>query len=100
MAEGLGAKLIDDSELVNDMIKQAKNRISRSDFTISVKIRIHSDIRSFFFFSLTFTESIIVIYGGQLHLSNYSMNTLTLWQFVCLVALHAIIQSILIVFPN
>ncbi|KAG1680892.1 tRNA-dihydrouridine(20a/20b) synthase [NAD(P)+]-like [Nymphon striatum] len=45
MAEGYGAKLINDTELVRDMIHQAKNRVSNSDFTVSVKIRIHSDIR-------------------------------------------------------
>eukprot|EP00126_Sphaerothecum_destruens_P007767 Sdes_comp19980_c0_seq3m12568 len=52
MAEGMGAKLSDDPELVKDMILQTRNRLenysnpqSSDSFTISVKIRIHEDMK-------------------------------------------------------
>lgn len=44
MAEGYGAKLIRDPESVRDIIRQTRNRIPDSDFSISVKIRIHKDL--------------------------------------------------------
>ncbi|XP_039265097.2 tRNA-dihydrouridine(20a/20b) synthase [NAD(P)+]-like [Styela clava] len=40
MAEGYGAKLIKNPELVRDIIKTTRNRIPSNDFSISVKIRI------------------------------------------------------------
>lgn len=45
MAEGYGACLLDKPDLVRDMIYQTRNRISEADFTVSMKIRIHKDIR-------------------------------------------------------
>lgn len=45
MQEGYGACLIDKPELLRDVVLQTKNRISSSDFSVSVKIRIHPDIR-------------------------------------------------------
>lgn len=45
MAEGYGACLIKKPELVRDMVTQAKSRVNRGDFTVSIKIRIHNDIR-------------------------------------------------------
>ncbi|KAJ8046381.1 tRNA-dihydrouridine(20a/20b) synthase [NAD(P)+]-like [Holothuria leucospilota] len=44
MAEGYGAWLIKHPELVRDMVRTTKGRVD-SDFTVSIKIRIHSDIR-------------------------------------------------------
>ena len=43
LAEGYGAHLITHPELVTDMISQAR---SRSGLPVSIKIRIHSDLRS------------------------------------------------------
>ncbi|XP_072181639.1 tRNA-dihydrouridine(20a/20b) synthase [NAD(P)+]-like isoform X1 [Diadema setosum] len=45
MAEGYGAKLIKKADLVKDMVRQTINRVTKSDFTTSIKIRIHRDIR-------------------------------------------------------
>ncbi|CAG2254673.1 DUS4 [Mytilus edulis] len=45
MAEGYGACLIKKPELVKDMVNQAKSRVNNEDFTVSIKIRIHNDIR-------------------------------------------------------
>ncbi|XP_059169138.1 tRNA-dihydrouridine(20a/20b) synthase [NAD(P)+]-like [Physella acuta] len=45
MAEGYGACLMKKPDLLCDMIKNAKNRVGRDDFTVSIKIRIHPDIR-------------------------------------------------------
>ncbi|KAI8771698.1 tRNA-dihydrouridine(20a/20b) synthase [NAD(P)+] [Biomphalaria glabrata] len=45
MAEGYGASLLKKSDLLCDMIKQATSRVNRADFTVSMKIRIHADIR-------------------------------------------------------
>ena len=44
MADGYGAQLISRPELVNDMIKQTRQRVPES-FPCEIKIRIHSDIR-------------------------------------------------------
>uniref|UniRef100_T2MH84 tRNA-dihydrouridine synthase n=1 Tax=Hydra vulgaris TaxID=6087 RepID=T2MH84_HYDVU len=44
MAEGYGAQLISKPELINDMIKQTRQRLPQ-DFSFEIKIRIHSDIR-------------------------------------------------------
>ena len=45
MAEGYGACLLGKPELLSDMVRQARDRVSDPDFTISIKIRIHNDIR-------------------------------------------------------
>lgn len=45
MAEGYGAHLLSDPELVRDMVHQTRNRLSDPDFTVSVKIRICEDVR-------------------------------------------------------
>jgi len=42
--EGIGACLINNPEFVSDVVKQTKARISDPKFSVSVKIRIHSDI--------------------------------------------------------
>lgn len=44
MQEGYGACLIDEPQLIADMIREARNRITVYPFTVSVKIRIHKDI--------------------------------------------------------
>ncbi|NP_001089272.1 dihydrouridine synthase 4-like L homeolog [Xenopus laevis] len=44
MAEGYGACLINNPELVSDMVRQVRNQVGSSEFTISIKIRIHADI--------------------------------------------------------
>ena len=44
MKAGYGACLIKNPELVKDMVKQTKQRISH-DFPVSIKIRIHNDKR-------------------------------------------------------
>lgn len=45
MAEGYGACLIKKPELVRDMVNQTRARVCSSDFTVSIKIRIHNDLR-------------------------------------------------------
>lgn len=45
LADGYGACLIDKPELVKDMIYQVKNRVCDSKYSVSIKIRIHDDIR-------------------------------------------------------
>ena len=43
--EGIGACLINKPDYISDLIKQTRNRICRGDFSVSIKIRIHSDIQ-------------------------------------------------------
>ncbi|KAK4015688.1 tRNA-dihydrouridine(20a/20b) synthase [NAD(P)+]-like [Daphnia magna] len=45
MQQGYGACLINKPELLRDVVLQTRNRIPSNDFTVSIKIRIHSDIR-------------------------------------------------------
>lgn len=45
MNEGYGACLINKPELVRDVVLQTRNRIAAADFSVSVKIRIHPDVR-------------------------------------------------------
>ncbi|GFR72903.1 tRNA-dihydrouridine synthase [Elysia marginata] len=45
MVEGYGACLISKPDLVADMVAQAKRRVNKEDFTVSIKIRIHNNIR-------------------------------------------------------
>jgi tRNA-dihydrouridine synthase 4 len=42
--EGIGCKLIHEPELVRDMVLAVKERCGK-DFCVSVKIRIHHDLR-------------------------------------------------------
>ena len=46
MLEGYGACLINKPEMLRDVVLQTRNRIPSNDFTVSIKIRIHPDIRS------------------------------------------------------
>jgi tRNA-dihydrouridine synthase 4 len=43
--EGIGACLIDKPEFVADVVRQTRAKISDPTFSVSVKIRVHSDIR-------------------------------------------------------
>lgn len=45
MAEGYGACLLGKPELLADMVHQARDRVPDPDFTVSIKIRIHNDMR-------------------------------------------------------
>ncbi|XP_071960206.1 tRNA-dihydrouridine(20a/20b) synthase [NAD(P)+]-like [Antedon mediterranea] len=45
MAEGYGAHLIKKPELIRDMVRQTQSRINQKDFSISIKIRLHKNIR-------------------------------------------------------
>jgi len=42
--EGIGACLINNPQFVSDVVKQTKAKISDPNFSVSVKIRIHTDI--------------------------------------------------------
>ncbi|KAG8439919.1 hypothetical protein GDO86_005910 [Hymenochirus boettgeri] len=44
MAAGYGACLVNQPELVSDIVRQVRNQINKPSFSVSVKIRIHSDI--------------------------------------------------------
>ncbi|CAH2275772.1 tRNA-dihydrouridine(20a 20b) synthase [NAD(P)+]-like [Pelobates cultripes] len=44
MSEGYGACLINQPELVSDMVKTVHNQVENPSFSVSIKIRIHSDI--------------------------------------------------------
>ncbi|XP_021240270.1 tRNA-dihydrouridine(20a/20b) synthase [NAD(P)+]-like isoform X2 [Numida meleagris] len=45
MAEGYGACLINKPELVRDMVRHVRNQIDNPRFSVSIKIRIHEDIK-------------------------------------------------------
>jgi len=45
LQEGIGACLIDNPEFVSDVVKQTRRKVTNSNFSVSVKIRIHDDIR-------------------------------------------------------
>ncbi|XP_073891887.1 B-cell receptor-associated protein 29 isoform X4 [Macaca fascicularis] len=45
MAEGYGACLINKPELVRDMVKQVRNQVETPGFSVSIKIRIHDDLK-------------------------------------------------------
>ncbi|KAM3875251.1 tRNA-dihydrouridine(20a/20b) synthase [NAD(P)+]-like [Diretmus argenteus] len=45
MSEGYGACLIKNPELVKDMVKQIRNQVDNPNYTASIKIRIHTDLR-------------------------------------------------------
>lgn len=44
-SEGYGASLLNKPDLVHDMIQQVRNRITDTKYTISLKIRLHDDVR-------------------------------------------------------
>ncbi|XP_061222257.1 tRNA-dihydrouridine(20a/20b) synthase [NAD(P)+]-like isoform X3 [Neopsephotus bourkii] len=45
MAEGYGACLINKPELVQDMVRHVRNQINKPRFSVSIKIRIHEDLK-------------------------------------------------------
>ncbi|XP_037243820.1 tRNA-dihydrouridine(20a/20b) synthase [NAD(P)+]-like isoform X3 [Falco rusticolus] len=45
MAEGYGACLINKPELVRDMVRHVRNQIDNPRFSVSIKIRIHEDLK-------------------------------------------------------
>ncbi|XP_035188348.1 tRNA-dihydrouridine(20a/20b) synthase [NAD(P)+]-like isoform X2 [Oxyura jamaicensis] len=45
MAEGYGACLINKPELVRDMVRHVRNQIDIPRFSVSIKIRIHEDLK-------------------------------------------------------
>ncbi|XP_040929347.1 B-cell receptor-associated protein 29 isoform X3 [Betta splendens] len=45
MSEGYGACLINKPELVKDMVRHVRNQVDNPNYTVSIKIRIHKDIK-------------------------------------------------------
>ncbi|KAJ6666280.1 hypothetical protein lerEdw1_000552 [Lerista edwardsae] len=45
LTEGYGACLINKPELVRDMVRQVRNQVENSMFSLSIKIRIHDDLK-------------------------------------------------------
>ncbi|KAM6213011.1 tRNA-dihydrouridine(20a/20b) synthase [NAD(P)+]-like isoform 2-T3 [Sarcoramphus papa] len=45
MSEGYGACLINKPELVRDMVRHVRNQIDNPRFSVSIKIRIHEDLK-------------------------------------------------------
>ncbi|KAM9801632.1 tRNA-dihydrouridine(20a/20b) synthase [NAD(P)+]-like [Neosynchiropus ocellatus] len=45
MSEGYGACLIKKPELVHDMVRHVRNQVDNPNYTASIKIRIHKDLR-------------------------------------------------------
>ncbi|XP_036432924.1 B-cell receptor-associated protein 29-like isoform X2 [Colossoma macropomum] len=45
MAEGYGACLINKPQLVKDMVRHVKNQVDKPNYAVSIKIRIHKDLR-------------------------------------------------------
>jgi len=45
IAEGYGSCLLGKPQLIKDMVRNAQARVNNSDFTVSIKIRIHKDIK-------------------------------------------------------
>uniref|UniRef100_A0A1A7YR33 tRNA-dihydrouridine synthase n=1 Tax=Iconisemion striatum TaxID=60296 RepID=A0A1A7YR33_9TELE len=45
MSAGYGACLINKPELVKDMVRQIRNQVDKPNYTASIKIRIHKDLR-------------------------------------------------------
>ncbi|XP_074726092.1 tRNA-dihydrouridine(20a/20b) synthase [NAD(P)+]-like isoform X3 [Strix uralensis] len=45
MSEGYGACLINKPELVQDMVRHVRNQIDNPRFSVSIKIRIHEDLK-------------------------------------------------------
>jgi tRNA-dihydrouridine synthase len=49
--EGYGACLLRHPELLCDMVRQTRSRVNDPDFSVSIKIRLHSDLRQVQLFS-------------------------------------------------
>jgi len=49
MNEGIGACLMNKPDVLSDVVSQTRSRISDPDFTVSVKVRLHSDLRQVIF---------------------------------------------------
>ncbi|GFO43581.1 tRNA-dihydrouridine synthase [Plakobranchus ocellatus] len=45
MADGYGACLLSKPDLLCDMVSQAKRRVNKENFTVSIKIRVHKEIK-------------------------------------------------------
>lgn len=45
ISEGYGSCLLRKPDLIRDMVRQAQTRVNNPDFTVSIKIRIHKDIK-------------------------------------------------------
>ncbi|KAF7694115.1 tRNA-dihydrouridine(20a/20b) synthase [NAD(P)+]-like [Silurus meridionalis] len=45
MAEGYGACLINKPHLVKDMVRHVRSQVDNSNYAVSIKIRIHKDVR-------------------------------------------------------
>lgn len=45
MAEGYGACLINKPQIVKDMVRHVRNQVDKPNYAVSVKIRIHKDVR-------------------------------------------------------
>ena len=45
MQEGYGACLINKPDMLADMVRQTRARVANERFTVSIKIRIHDDLR-------------------------------------------------------
>ncbi|KPP74812.1 tRNA-dihydrouridine(20a/20b) synthase-like [Scleropages formosus] len=45
MAEGYGACLINKPELLSDMVRQVRNQVENPNYAVSIKIRIHKDLK-------------------------------------------------------
>ncbi|XP_021155605.1 tRNA-dihydrouridine(20a/20b) synthase [NAD(P)+]-like isoform X1 [Columba livia] len=45
MSEGYGACLINKPELIRDMVRHVRNQIDNPGFSVSIKIRIHEDLK-------------------------------------------------------
>ncbi|KAG9345862.1 hypothetical protein JZ751_009018 [Albula glossodonta] len=45
MAQGYGACLINKPELVRDMVRLVRNQVDNPNYSVSIKIRIHKDLR-------------------------------------------------------
>uniref|UniRef100_A0A8C6S8Z4 tRNA-dihydrouridine synthase n=1 Tax=Neogobius melanostomus TaxID=47308 RepID=A0A8C6S8Z4_9GOBI len=45
MSSGYGACLINKPELVKEMVRNVRNQVDNPNYTVSIKIRIHSDIK-------------------------------------------------------
>ena len=61
MQEGYGACLINKPEMLRDVVLQTRNRIPANDFTVSIKIRIHPDIRYVGKLALTGLDEILTL---------------------------------------
>ncbi|XP_060759844.1 tRNA-dihydrouridine(20a/20b) synthase [NAD(P)+]-like isoform X1 [Neoarius graeffei] len=45
MAEGYGACLINKPQIVKDMVRHVRNQVDNPNYAVSIKIRIHKDVR-------------------------------------------------------